>query len=83
MLVDLGGARRNLLAQRRQVTAQGRRRGGLVGACGRSGGSFRSIEDFGAQAVSDDPVRDELRLAVTGGLEPLDVNFDLVINLGF
>jgi chromosome condensin MukBEF MukE localization factor len=81
MLVEFSDARRNLLAKRCQVAAQRRRRADSIGTCGSSSGSLRCVEDFAAVAISDDPARDQLRLAVAGGLEALDVDFELVVDL--
>jgi len=39
--------------------------------------------EFAVCGISDDPARDELRLAVAGGLESPDVNFDLVVDVGY
>jgi hypothetical protein len=81
MLVEFSDARRNLLAQRRQVAAQRHRRANSIGTRGRAARSLGGVEDFAAVAISDDPARDQLRLAVAGGLEALDVDFELVVDL--
>ena len=82
MLIEFSDARGNLLAYRCQVAAQRSRRADSIRTRGRSRLRLRSVQDLVAGAVSDNPTRDELRLAVAGGLESLDVNFDLIVNLG-
>ena len=64
MLFEFSDARANLLAQRRQVTAQRRRRANSIGTRGPAGRSLGGVEDFAAVAISDDPARDQLRLAI-------------------
>ena len=59
MLFEFSDARANLLAQRRQVTAQRRRRANSIGTRGPAGRSLGGVEDFAAVAISDDPARDQ------------------------
>jgi hypothetical protein len=52
MLVEFSDARRNLLAQRRQVAAQRHRRANSIGTRGRAARSLGGVEDFAAVAIS-------------------------------
>src|SRR5580658_827557 len=82
-LIEVGDLRRDLSAQYRQIVAERDRCSCFPGRNRRIGRRFRCIQVLAADPVLYDPSGVHLRLAVGAGFEPLHVDSDLVVDLGF